>query len=129
MDTKHFTAFHTFRGMAEHRGWVYGSLLRVNDAMYIYNQRYADFDDIDFGHSFIVVAPSTVGVFTGFRTREGLYPIFEGDVLFDKSDTVYTVECRVGGIYVVSGGFSLLLSSYADADATVDFTLVEFHFL
>lgn len=70
-----------------------------------------------------------MGVFTGFRTREGLHPIFDGDVIFDRVNNVYNVECRVGGIYVFSGGVSMLLSSYADADATVDFTLVEFHFL
>lgn len=40
-----------------------------------------------------------------------------------------TVECRVGGVYIVSGCFSMLLSSCADADATVDFTLVEESFL
>lgn len=129
MDTKHFTAFRTFRGVAEHCGWVYGSLLCVNDATYIYNQRHADFDDIDFGHSFIKVVPETVGVFTGFRTREGLYPIFDGDVIFDRVNNVFTVVCRDGGIYVVSGGISMSLSSCADASATVDFTLVETHFL
>jgi hypothetical protein len=129
MDTKYFTAFRTFRGVAEHRGWVYGSLLCVNDATYIYNQRHADFDDIDFGHSFIKVVPETVGVFTGFRTREGLHPIFDGDVIFDRVNNVYNVECRVGGVYVVSGGISMLLSSCADANATVDLTLVETHFL
>lgn len=48
-------------------------------------------------------------------------------MLFDKSGTVCTVECRVGGVYIVSGCFSMLLSSCADA--TVDFTLVEESFL
>lgn len=69
------------------------------------------------------------GVFTGFRTREGLHPIFDGDVIFDRVNNVYNVECRVGGVYVVSGGISMLLSSCADANATVDLTLVETHFL
>lgn len=41
---------------------------------------------------------------------------------------MYNVECRVGGVYVVSGGISMLLSSCADANATVDLTLVETHF-
>lgn len=104
-------------------------MLCVNDATYIYNQRYVDFDDIDFGHSFIMVVPETVGVFTGFRTREGLHPIFDGDVIFDRVNNVFTVVCRVGGVYVVSGGISMLLSSCADANATVDFTLVATHFL
>lgn len=65
----------------------------------------------------------------GFRTREGLHPIFDGDVIFDRVNNVYNVECRVGGVYVVSGGISMLLSSCADANATVDLTLVETHFL
>lgn len=82
-----------------------------------------------FFFAIIKVVPETVGVFTGFRTCEGLPPIFDGDVIFDRVNNVYNVECRVGGVYVVSGGISMLLSSCADANATVDLTLVETHFL
>lgn len=50
-------------------------------------------------------------------------------MVFDRANNVFIVLCRVGGVYVVSGGISMLLSSCADANATVDFTLVESHYL
>ncbi len=50
-------------------------------------------------------------------------------MIFDRVNNVFTVVCRDGGVYVVSGGISMLLSSCADANATVDFTLVEESFL
>lgn len=61
-----------FRGFRVDNGKIiYGDLLQVNGMLYIYPNEFVDFNDSDFGYSFIEIHPSSLGMFTGRTDKNG----------------------------------------------------------
>jgi len=80
-----------FRGQrADTKEWIYGSLLKMNDKLYICPYVTGDLNDVDFGYGFYEVLKKTIGQSVGILC-DGLPTFFEGDIL-EHNNTKYTVE-------------------------------------